>query len=49
MKTVAYLRVSAAQQDLRSQRLAILKYTRKHDFCIDDSIEATAPLWCSGA
>ena len=49
VKTVAYLRVSTAQQDLRSQRLAILKYTRKHDFCIDDSIEATAPLWCSGA
>ena len=31
VKTVAYLRVSTAQQDLRSQRLAILKYARKHD------------------
>ena len=43
VKTVAYLTVSTAQQDLRIQRLAILKYTRKHDFCIDDFIEATAP------
>ena len=42
MKTVAYLRVSTAQQDLRSQRLAILEYARKHDFRIDDFIEATA-------
>ena len=43
VKTVAYLRVSTAQQDLRSQRLAILEYARKHDFRIDDLIEATAP------
>ena len=42
VKTVAYLRVSTAQQDVRSQRLAILEYARKHDFCIDDFIEATA-------
>ena len=42
MKTVAYLRVSTAQQDVRSQRLAILEYARKHDFRIDDFIEATA-------
>ncbi len=28
VKTVAYLRVSTAQQDVRSQRLAILKYAR---------------------
>ena len=40
MKTVAYLRVSTAQQDLRSQRLAILEYAQKHDFRIDDFIEA---------
>ena len=40
-KTVAYLRVSTAQQDVRSQRLAILEYARKHDFRIDDFIEAT--------
>ena len=42
VKTVAYLRVSTAQQDVRSQRLAILGYARKHDFCIDDFIETTA-------
>ena len=42
VKSVAYLRVSTAQQDVRSQRLAILKYARKHDFRIDDFIEATA-------
>ena len=42
MKTVAYLRVSTAQQDVRSQRLAILEHARKHDFRIDDFIEATA-------
>ena len=42
VKTVAYLRVSTAQQDLRSQRLAILEYARKHDFRIDDFIETTA-------
>ena len=42
VKTVAYLRVSTAQQVLRSQRLAILEYARKHDFRIDDFIDATA-------
>ena len=42
VKTVAYLRASTAQQDRRSQRLAILEYARKHDFRIDDFIEATA-------
>ena len=42
MKTVAYLRVSTAQQDVGSQRLAILEYARTHDFRIDDFIEATA-------
>ena len=42
VKTVAYLRVSTAQQDVGSQRLAILKYARNHDFRIDDFIEATA-------
>ena len=42
VKTVAYLRVSTAQQDLRSQRLAILEYARKHGFRIDDFIESTA-------
>ena len=42
VKTVAYLRVSTASQDVRSQRLAILEYARKHDFRIDNFIEATA-------
>ena len=42
MKTVAYLRVSTAQQDVRSQRLAILEYARNQDFPIDDFIQATA-------
>ena len=39
-KTAAYLRVSTAQ-DVRSQRLAILEYARKHGFRIGDFIEAT--------
>ena len=34
--------MSISQQDVRSQRLAILEYARKHDFRIDDFIEATA-------
>ena len=42
MKTVAYLRVSTAQQDAGSQRLAILEYARRQGFRIDDFIEATA-------
>ena len=42
VKTVAYLRVSTALLDVRSERLAILEYAHKHDFRIDDFIEATA-------
>ena len=42
LSTVAYLRVSTPQQDVRSQRLAILEYARKQDIRIDDFIEATA-------
>ena len=42
MKTVAYLRVSTAQQDAGSQRLALLEYARRQGFRIDDFIEATA-------
>ncbi len=42
MKAVAYLRVSTAQQDAGSQRLAILEHARKHGFRIDDFVEATA-------
>ena len=42
VKTVAYLRVSTPQQDVSSQRLAILEYARKHDLHIDDFIEAAS-------
>ena len=42
MKTVAYLRVSTAQQNAGSQRLAILEYARRQGFSIDKFIEATA-------
>ncbi len=49
VKTVAYLRTSTAQQDVRSQRLAILEYARKHDFRIDDFIEATGSDAHSGS
>ena len=42
MKTVAYLRISTAQQDVRSQRLAILEHARNQGFPIDNFIEATA-------
>ena len=42
MRTIAYLRVSTAQQDIRSQRLAILEYARQNHFRIDNFIEATA-------
>ena len=42
MKTIAYLRVSTPQQDVRTPRLSILEYARKHGFRIDDFIEATA-------
>ena len=42
MKTVAYMRVSPPQQDVRSQRLAILEYARANDVRIDEFIEATA-------
>ena len=39
---VCFHRVSTAQQDVRSQRLAILEYARQHDFRVDDFIEETA-------
>ena len=42
MKTIAYIRVSTAQQDACSQRLVILEYARKNGFQIDDFVEATA-------
>ena len=42
MKSIACLRVSTAQQDAGSQRLAILEYARENGFQIDDFVEATA-------
>ena len=42
MKTVAYLRVSTARQDVQGQRLAILEYARKNRLQVDEFIEATA-------
>ena len=50
VKTVAYLRVSAAQQDVRRQRMAILEYARKHDFRIgpQGAERPQEPLFCAG-
>ena len=50
VRTVAYLRVSTAQQDVRSQRLAILEYARKHNFLIGpQGVERPQePLFCAG-
>ena len=42
MKTVAYLRVWTARQDVQGQRLAILEYARKNRLQIDEFVEATA-------
>ena len=42
MKNFAYVRVSTAQQDVRSQPLAILEYAREQGFRIDRFIEAKA-------
>ena len=53
VKTGAYLRVSTALQDVRSQRIAILEYARKHDFRITASSrrplgrERTLPRRCA--
>ena len=49
VRTVAYLRVSTAQQDVRSQRLAILEYARKHDFRIgpQGAERPQEPLFCA--
>ena len=40
MKTVAYLRVSTRSQDLANQKLAILEFSQKRRFPIDQSIES---------
>ncbi len=39
MKTVAYIRVSTNQQDLKNQKLEILEYAHKNNLAIDDFIE----------
>lgn len=38
-KTMAYLRVSTEQQDLKNQKLEIQKYARRNNLAIDDFIE----------
>ena len=40
MKTVAYLRVSTGSQDLATQKLAILDFTQKRRFTVDEFIES---------
>ena len=40
MKTVAYLRVSTRSQDLANQKLAILEFSQKRRFPIDQFIES---------
>ena len=40
MKTVAYLRVSTRSQDLANQELAILEFSQKRQFPIDQFIES---------
>ena len=40
MKTVAYLRVSTRSQDLDNQKLAILEFSQKRRFPIDQFIES---------
>ena len=42
MKTLAYLRVSTARQDVQGQRIAILEHARRRDMQIDEFVEATA-------
>ena len=39
MKTLAYIRVSTAAQDLASQKLAILDYARHRGLFIDEFVE----------
>ena len=40
MKTVAYLRVSTRSQDLANQKLAILEFSQKRRFTVDQLIES---------
>jgi DNA invertase Pin-like site-specific DNA recombinase len=39
MKTIAYLRVSTARQELQNQKLAILEYAQKHSLKVDEFFE----------
>ena len=40
MKTIAYLRVSTRSQDLANQKLAILEFSQKRRFTVDQFIES---------
>ena len=40
LKTVAYLRVSTGSQDLANQKLAILEFSQKRRFTVDEFIES---------
>ena len=42
MKTVAYLRVSTASQDLANQKLAILDHAHQKHFAVDRFVEVQA-------
>ena len=50
VRTVAYLRVSTAQQHVCSQRLATLEYAHKHNFLIgpQGAERPQEPLFCAG-
>ena len=39
MKTIAYLRVSTARQELQNQKFAILEYAQKHSLKVDEFFE----------
>ena len=40
LKTVAYLRVSTRSQDLANQKLAIIEFSQKRRFTVDQFIES---------
>ena len=48
LKTVAYLRVSTRSQDLANQKLAILEFSQKRRFPIDQFIESRISS-CAGS
>ena len=49
MKTIAYLRISTEQQDINSQRLAILDYANKNDMKVDEFMQVQRSSRTSGA